>query len=103
MSLKSIELQIAIPKTFDAGKLAEQKQQRIQVMQEHANMQTEKQAEKDKETVLETEHYEKIKEEQERENEQREKQQKKEEEARNEEGKKNAKHPYKGSFVDFSG
>lgn len=101
MSLKSIELQIAIPKTFDAGKLAEQKQQRIQVMQDQANLQTEKQAEKDKETVLETEHYEKIKEEQERQ--QQEERRKKEETERIEEGKKSTKHPYKGSFVDFSG
>lgn len=101
MSLKGIELQIAIPKTFDAGKLAEQKQQRIQVMQDQANLQTEKQVEKDKEVVLESEHYEKInpedKERQERE------QQKKETEERQKEGKKKTKHPYKGSFVDFSG
>ena len=31
MSLKGIELQIAIPKTFDAGKIAEQKHQQTQL------------------------------------------------------------------------
>ena len=36
MSLKGIELQIAIPKTFDAGKIAEQKQQQSQLNQDHA-------------------------------------------------------------------
>ena len=37
MSLKGIELQIAIPKTFDAGKIAEQKQQQSQLNQDLAN------------------------------------------------------------------
>ena len=42
MSLKAIELQIAIPKTFEAGKVAEQKQQQSQVAQDGVNMQMEK-------------------------------------------------------------
>lgn len=101
MSLKGIELQIAIPKTFDAGKLAEQKQQRIQVMQDQANLQTEKQAEKDKEVVLESEKYEKLNPD---EKEKREKErQEKEGKERQKEGKKKTRHPYKGSFVDFNG
>ena len=41
MSLKGIELQIAIPKTFDAGKIAEQKQQQSQLNQDLANALTE--------------------------------------------------------------
>ena len=36
MSLKGIELQIAIPKTFDAGKIAEQKHQQSQLNQDQA-------------------------------------------------------------------
>lgn len=101
MSLKGVELQIAIPKTFDAGKLAEQKQQRIQVMQDHASLQTEKQTEKDKEVVLESEHYEEINpDEKERQEKER---QEKEAKERQKEGKKKTRHPYKGSFVDFSG
>ena len=41
MSLKGIELQIAIPKTFDAGKIAEQKHQQTQLNIDHANSLTE--------------------------------------------------------------
>ena len=44
MSLKGIELQIAIPKTFDAGKIAEQKQQQSQLNQDLANSLTERQS-----------------------------------------------------------
>ncbi len=57
MSLKGIELQIAIPKTFDAGKIAEQKQQQSQLNQDLANALTERQTMKTRETVLETEEY----------------------------------------------
>lgn len=35
MSLKAIEMQIALPRTFDAGKIQEQLHQRGQVMQDH--------------------------------------------------------------------
>lgn len=55
MSLKGIELQIAIPKTFDAGKIAEQKHQQTQLNLDHANSLMERQALKGKETVLESE------------------------------------------------
>ena len=37
MSLKGLELQIAIPKTFDAGKIADQHQQNTINQQMHAN------------------------------------------------------------------
>ncbi|WP_233201328.1 hypothetical protein [Sporosarcina sp. P13] len=60
MSVKSIELQIAIPKTFEAGKIAEQKQQQSQINQQHANALTEKQALKNKESVLESAPYAKL-------------------------------------------
>ncbi|MCP3739119.1 hypothetical protein [Rossellomorea sp. BNER] len=36
MSLKAIELQIALPKTFEAGKIAEQQQQQSQLAQNYA-------------------------------------------------------------------
>lgn len=99
MSLKGIELQIAIPKTFDAGKIAEQKQQRSQIAQDNAHVLTEKQAEKNKETVLEAKEFAKMdpnKKNHEHEQEQN-------GERRNNKGEKKAGHPYKGSFVDFSG
>ncbi|AOV08247.1 hypothetical protein [Sporosarcina ureilytica] len=99
MSLKGIELQIAIPKTFDAGKVAEQKQQRAQLMQDQANIQTEKQAEKNKETVMEAEHSGKT----DPDKKKRQEEQVYDREQSRKESKKKAKHPYKGSFVDFSG
>ena len=37
MSLKAVELQIAIPKTFDAGKMADNHQQNVIGQQIHAN------------------------------------------------------------------
>lgn len=57
MSLKGIELQIAIPKTFDAGKVAEQKQQEAQMNRELADALVEKQALRNKETATELEPY----------------------------------------------
>ncbi|WP_233191035.1 RNA polymerase subunit sigma [Sporosarcina sp. P20a] len=98
MSLKAIELQIAIPKTFEAGKIAEQKQQQSQHAQDSANMQTEKQALKSKETVLESSPYAKLDgDDQQPSDESQQKHEKKEKE------QQLAKHPFKGSFVDYSG
>ena len=99
MSLRGIELQIAIPKTFDAGKIAEQKQQQSQLNQDLANSLTERQALKNKETVLEAEEYAKMdpdKKDSEGGFGQNEKEQNTEEE-------KKTVHPYKGAFVDFTG
>ncbi|MEK5039524.1 hypothetical protein [Sporosarcina sp. FSL K6-3457] len=102
MSLKGIELQIAIPKTFDMGKIAEQKQQQTQLNQDQAAARMEQQMIKNSETVLESEEYAKM----DPDAEQREKERVEEEERQRlqkEEEKKNTVHPYKGSFVDFSG
>ncbi|WP_342512579.1 RNA polymerase subunit sigma [Sporosarcina sp. FSL K6-1522] len=100
MSLKAIELQIAIPKTFDAGKIAEQKQQQSQLSQDLANNLTEKQMLKNRETVLESEKYAAL----DADGEQRKEQQLAEEqERRQKEEEKKTVHPYKGSFVDFTG
>ncbi|WP_153720411.1 RNA polymerase subunit sigma [Sporosarcina cascadiensis] len=99
MSLKSIELQIAIPKTFEAGKIAEQKQQQSQIAQQHANTSTEKQALKNQETVVESDPYAKLNPDDRQPDEQsgQQKKEKQEEEAQR------VKHPFKGSFVDCSG
>ncbi|WP_233190726.1 RNA polymerase subunit sigma [Sporosarcina sp. P19] len=98
MSLKAIELQIAIPKTFEAGKIAEQKQQQSQLAQDVANMQTEKQTLNSRETVMKSDPYAKLDgdgrqpdDESQRHLEKIEKEQ------------QQAKHPFKGSFVDYSG
>ena len=99
MSLKAIELQIAIPKTVDAGKLAEQKQQQSQLNQDQANALTERQALRNKETVVKAEKYAKT---------DANKKNGEEGQARNGEQRtideeKKTVHPYKGSFVDFNG
>ena len=101
MSLKGIELQIAIPKTFDAGKIAEQKQQQSQLNQDLANALTERQTMKSRETVLESEEYAKMDADDEKTvNKDRltgwSNSNKYEEE-------KKTVHPYKGAFVDFTG
>lgn len=99
MSLKGIELQIAIPKTFDAGKLAEQKQQQSQVNQDLANRLTEEQAIKNRETVLEAEASAKA----DADKKKREEQEEKEKRRKLKEEEEKTVHPYKGSFVDFTG
>ncbi len=101
MSLKGLELQIAIPKTFDAGKVSEQKQQRAQIAHDQTNVQTEKQALKNQETVLEAEQYAKMDPNQK--DQQNNSEQENERKNSMNEGEKKTEHPYKGSFVDFSG
>jgi len=46
MSLKGVELQIAIPKTFEAGKMADQAQQQVLAQQAHANEALKKEVER---------------------------------------------------------
>jgi len=99
MGLKGIELQIAIPKTFEAGKIAEQKQQQSQLNQDQANALTDRQTLKNRETVLETAEYAKMDSKKKNGDDP---QQQNERERNNEEEKKTI-HPYKGSFVDFTG
>ncbi len=100
MSLKGIELQIAIPKTFDAGKIAEQKQQQSQLNNDQAAANTDRQTIKNRETVLESEKYAALDgETNESEQEQMKDQQKKQQQ----DEEKKTVHPYKGSFVDFIG
>jgi len=98
MSLKAIELQIAIPKTVEAGKIAEQKQQQSQLDQAHANSLTERQTLKSRETVLETAEFAKT----DADKKYREEQEQDENQHSNEKEKKTV-HPYKGSFVDYTG
>lgn len=99
MSLKGIELQIAIPKTFEAGKVAEQKQQQSQLNSDQANALTERQTLKNRETVLETAEYAKMDSNKKNGDDSHHQ----EERERNKEEEKKTVHPYKGSFVDFTG
>ncbi|MBD7942670.1 RNA polymerase subunit sigma [Psychrobacillus sp. Sa2BUA9] len=99
MSLKVVELQIAIPKTFDAGKMSEQMQQQSAINQANAQAATERQIERNRETVIKSNNIEAdaeqgSKQQTEQENEKREKK---------DQENKETKHPFKGNFVDFSG
>ncbi|KAA0966491.1 RNA polymerase subunit sigma [Sporosarcina sp. ANT_H38] len=99
MSLKGIELQIAIPKTFDAGKIAEQKHQQTQLNLDHANSLMERQGLKSKETVLESEEAAKTA----ADGHKQEQGQLQDGERQQKEEEKKTVHPYKGAFVDFTG
>ncbi|MFC5588403.1 hypothetical protein ACFPRA_05875 [Sporosarcina soli] len=99
MSLKGIELQIAIPKTFDAGKVSEQKLQQSQLNQDLAHALTERQSAKARETVLETKQSARTDG-----NGKRQGQGESQDgEQRENEEEKKTHHPYKGAFVDFTG
>ncbi|MFP3916213.1 RNA polymerase subunit sigma [Lysinibacillus telephonicus] len=100
MSLRNIELQIAIPKTYEAGKAVEQHQQNVIQQQINAHEALKKDIEKKQFTVMDTEKTDKVSEDEDNSsNEQnmskREKQQKKKQQE--------AQHPFKGNFIDFSG
>ena len=101
MSLKGVELQIAIPKTFDAGKVVEQQQQHINNQQMHANEALKREVERQQTVVNETDGLTNISEEEERERQQQ--QREEEERKKKQQLAKRAKHPFKGNFVDFSG
>lgn len=103
MSLKAVELQIAIPKTFDAGKLADNHQQNVIGQQINANEALKKEIERKQLTVNKSEDLDAINDEENRE------QQQEGQHARNNEKNKTlikekpAKHPFKGNLFDYSG
>lgn len=99
MSLKALELQIAIPKTFDAGKMADQHQQNVIGQQVNANEALKKEMKKKQLQVNDTEKSDKItgnKQPQNHEEDISEENDRKEE-------KKEAQHPFKGNLFDISG
>lgn len=100
MSLKGVELQIAIPKTFDAGKVADQHQQNTINQQLHANEALKREVERQQFSVLESEDLNAISDEEERAKQEQQEQQNKKKQAAK---KEKAQHPFKGNFFDFSG
>lgn len=102
MSLKGIELQIAIPKTFDAGKVADQQQQNNILQQMHANESLKKEIERKQFTVNETDKMDSVDGEEENGQGQSPDQQLKKKKQQQQLQQK-AQHPFKGNFVDFSG
>mgnify|MGYP003481643071 FL=1 len=102
MSLKGVELQIAIPKTFDAGKMADQHHQNNIQQQMHANEALKKQIERKQFLVNEMDKMDVVDGEEERDDQdgQSPDQQHKKNKQQLE---KKAQHPFKGNFFDFSG
>lgn len=104
MSLKAIELQVALPRTFDAGRLQEQAAQKSNVDQfQHAmQSQAEQELNRTRTTPLVSTHESLAI----HENPEREKPPKKEQNKREnkdeEQPQVEAAHPYKGKHVDFS-
>lgn len=102
MSLKAIEMQIALPRMQDASKLQEQLQQRGQQQNDFAANTFAKEVEKNRISVNKHEQKEQVR----LKDHQRDKND-------NQQGKRNRKnkesqpvkevHPYKGNFFDFSG
>ncbi|MGN7478502.1 RNA polymerase subunit sigma [Solibacillus silvestris] len=102
MSLKGIELQIAIPKTFDAGKMADQHQQNNILQQMHANEALKKEIERKQFSVNESDEMDAVNEEaddDQSQNGQSSMQNKK----KKQQLEQKAQHPFKGNLFDFSG
>ncbi len=97
-----MELQIAIPKTFDAGKMADNHQQNVIGQQINANEALKKEIERKQLSVNESENLDSINDEENR-------GQHEEQHGHTNEKKKTlmkekpAKHPFKGNLFDFSG
>lgn len=102
MSLKGVELQIAIPKTFEAGKIADQAQQQVSAQQAHANEALKKEVERKQKIVNTSEGMDEISEDEDAGGEYLKGIYKKKKNKRDQQ-EKQAKHPFKGNFVDFSG
>jgi uncharacterized protein YfaS (alpha-2-macroglobulin family) len=101
MSLKAIEMQIALPRTHDAGKIQEQIQQRGQHLQDHAAQRVTKEDELKRKTVIKN-------------NQKQEARLNKDGQSSNEHGESGQpkkkqeeciqpNHPYKGKVIDYSG
>lgn len=101
MSLKSVEMQVALPRTHDAGKIQEQLQQRGQLQNDMAAISAEKEERMKKSGILRQEqkdiarfhHNQGGKEENQQKKDDKEKQQQQDKE----------NHPYKGTKLDIRG
>lgn len=101
MSLKGVELQIAIPKTFDAGKMADARQQSIIQQQLHASDEANRATEKKRTQVIETDNLDSIRDDEEKQSAEQQGHEKQQQQQDSEKVK--AQHPFKGNFFDFSG
>lgn len=100
MSLKAIELQVALPRTHDAGKVQEQLHQRSQITQDLATREMQKEIKKQETTVLKNQPKGNVDDKHDGSPKQNQhyirKRNKRKEEL-------NSSHPYKGNAIDYSG
>lgn len=101
MSLKSIEMQVALPRTVDAGKISEQIQQRGQIISAQANEEMQKKIERDSQSVNELAQKDHLSLKDQESDQQNQSRKHYEDPKRKNETK--AKHPYKGKTIDYSG
>ncbi|MCE4048286.1 MULTISPECIES: hypothetical protein [Bacillaceae] len=101
MSLKAIEMQVALPRTYDAGKIQEQQDQRGQLMNNHALQATLQEELKKRTSVVKGEEKGNVSNnnQQDRESADLPKGKKK----RTQEELSLPDHPYKGNMIDYSG
>lgn len=105
MSLKSIEMQIALPRTMEAGKIQEQLQQRGQNVNDFAALRNQKEEEQKRTSVIKHEQKSNVKLSQDDKD--------KKNGSHNQQGREGMKekifkemkekHPYKGNVIDYSG
>jgi len=103
MGLESVELQVAIPRTVDAGKLQAEQQERAAALQNLAAYQAEKQEEINRSKVLQQEQSAAVKNERNPGRGRDGRPFQKEERKRKKTKGGQAAHPYKGKFIDISG
>ncbi|WP_442637504.1 hypothetical protein [Rossellomorea marisflavi] len=89
MTLKAIELQVALPRTFEAGKMTEQAQQLGQSVNHAASLGMEKKTYKERHTVNRMKGKAPLS--------------RSGKYPRYEEGKREGHHPFKGKAIDYSG
>ncbi|MBW8350520.1 hypothetical protein K0H71_13820 [Bacillus sp. IITD106] len=103
MSLKSIEMQVALPRTIEAGKISEQLQQRGQIILDQATREMEEKVERERHGIIETDRKEKLLLKDDTSSHQNsdkhQSQNKKEKKAK----KVEQAHPYKGKTIDYNG
>lgn len=103
MSLKGLELQIAIPKTFDAGKMADNHHQNTIQQQINANEALKREIERKQTAVNESEDLDGVNEEEREKGNGQQSMLNDQKNNKKQSQKAKAKHPFKGNFVDFSG
>lgn len=102
MSLKGVELQIAIPKTVDIGKQQSELQLQIHAGQDQANEALKQQMKKNHTLLAESAELKNLRQDEDKNN-NFEHSEKKHKEQEQEKLENQAKHPFKGGLFDYSG